>query len=105
MDSYQAIYDAVRSQVFNGDIGQAVAQVVRESGIESYVESFRQLGEELAEEMMRPSVMYRPKVFIDGDKWCALYGENIQEGVAGFGISPSDAMHAFDKEWHTNLAC
>ena len=28
----------------------------------------------------------------DGDQWCALYGENLQEGVAGFGRTPAEAM-------------
>ena len=31
-------------------------------------------------------------VFLDGNQWCALVGENLQEGVAGFGDTPSDAL-------------
>lgn len=50
-----------------------------------------------------PSVMFRPKLFIDGDQWCALYGENIQDGVAGFGKSPADAMWDFDKNWNAAI--
>ena len=46
-----------------------------------------------------PSVLYRPKLFIDGNQWCALYGENIQDGVAGFGDSPEEAMHQFNAAW------
>lgn len=46
-----------------------------------------------------PSVVRRPRVFIDGDQWCALYGENIQDGVAGFGGTPNEAMRDFDKNW------
>jgi hypothetical protein len=52
----------------------------------------------------RPSVVFRPKLSIDGNQWCALYGENIQVGVAGFGASPADAMWDFDKNWATKLA-
>jgi len=52
-----------------------------------------------ASEAMRPCVLYRPKLSIDGDKWCALYGENLQDGVAGFGNSPAEAMHDFDAAW------
>jgi len=48
---------------------------------------------------MDPSVMYRPSIFIDGNQWCALYGENLQDGVAGFGDSPSKAMTNFNKNW------
>ena len=32
----------------------------------------------------------------DGDQWCALLGDNLQEGVAGFGETPDKAMAAFD---------
>jgi hypothetical protein len=51
----------------------------------------------------RPSNLYRPKLYIDGDKWCALYGENLQDGVAGFGKSPELAYLDFDNEWHKEL--
>lgn len=50
-----------------------------------------------------PSVLFRPKLFIDGDQWCALYGDNLQEGVSGFGISPEKAMHDFDKNWKQSI--
>lgn len=50
-------------------------------------------------EMTRPSVLFRPKVFPDGDYWCALYGENLQDGVAGFGPTPELACREFDIEW------
>ena len=50
-----------------------------------------------------PSVIYRPRLSIDGDQWCALYGDNLQDGVAGFGVSPAAAMHAFDVAWDTKL--
>lgn len=47
-----------------------------------------------------PHVMMRPKVFLDGDSWCALYGENIQEGVCGFGDTPADAVNDFNNCWN-----
>lgn len=49
------------------------------------------------------SIMLRPKVFRDGNKWCALYGEDIQEGVCGFGDSPRAALTAFDVAMRTPL--
>lgn len=55
------------------------------------------------DELVRPSYLYRPKLSIDGDKWCALYGENIQDGVVGFGPSPDSAYRAFDLAWYENL--
>ena len=47
----------------------------------------------------RPSVLYKPKLYLDGNKWCVLYGDNLQSGVVGFGDSPDAAMREFDKEW------
>lgn len=51
----------------------------------------------------RPSSVFRPRLSIDGNQWCALYGENLQDGVAGFGKSPADAMWNFDKNWSATL--
>ena len=47
-----------------------------------------------------PSAVMRPKVFKDGNAWCALYGDDLQIGVAGFGDSPAAACAAFDKAWY-----
>lgn len=33
-------------------------------------------------------------VSLDGDQWCALLGENLQVGLAGFGDTPGDALRA-----------
>ena len=55
--------------------------------------------EEVALEMKRPFFLVKPKMYLDGNAWCALYGENIQEGVCGFGDSPSEAAEAFDICW------
>lgn len=46
-----------------------------------------------------PHVLMRPRVFPDGTEWCALYGDNLQEGVAGFGATPAKACEAFDLAW------
>lgn len=58
---------------------------------------------EAASEYDRPSVIYRPTLAIDGGQWCALYGENLQAGVAGFGTSPHEAMQKFDDAWYAAL--
>lgn len=47
----------------------------------------------------RPSVLFRPSVVRDGSKWSALYGENLMEGVCGFGDTPEEAMQHFDHNW------
>jgi hypothetical protein len=53
-------------------------------------------GETMRQEYTRPSRVFKPRVFPDGNQWCALYGDDLQAGVCGFGPSPSDAMDAFD---------
>lgn len=60
--------------------------------------------QEAAWELMRPAILYKPALSIDGNKWCALYGENLQDGVAGFGDSPQEAMWDFDKAWAKKLS-
>ena len=58
----------------------------------------------LVAETCRPSVIFKPKFYIDGNSWCALYGDNLQDGVAGFGDSPELAASNFDFEWHAKLS-
>ena len=55
--------------------------------------------QEAAWEYQRPSVVFKPTLAKDGDMWCALFGDNLQEGVAGFGETPAKAMYAFDTAW------
>jgi len=52
-----------------------------------------------AELLLKPSSIYRPRLSLDGNKWCALYGENPQDGVVGFGDSPALAFADFDRAW------
>lgn len=54
---------------------------------------------------MRPFVEFlsQIKLSIDGNQWCVLLGDNLQDGVAGFGNSPSEASRAFDLAWVTPL--
>ena len=44
-------------------------------------------------------VIYKPKLYRDGNQWCALLGDDLQSGVCGFGDSPHAAMMAFDQDW------
>jgi hypothetical protein len=50
-------------------------------------------------DMERPSTRLRPKIMQDGNQWCALYGDNLQEGISGFGDTPEEAYADFDREW------
>lgn len=54
--------------------------------------------------MCRPAVIFHPVLSIDGNQWCALYGADLQSGVAGFGASPDLAMADFDANWLKELA-
>jgi hypothetical protein len=50
-----------------------------------------------------PHVRMRPTLSSDGNKWIALYGDNLQTGVVGIGESPCEAMFHFDCEWHRRI--
>jgi len=56
-----------------------------------------------ARERNTPFAIFRPSLSVDGDRWCALYGKNLQEGIAGFGASPALAAEAFDAAWYAKL--
>lgn len=102
MDTYQAIYDAVRSRISNGDIGSAVSDVVRQCFDFSYIGALVQQEVTcVGYQMTRPFTVLRPKIYPDGNQWCALYGDNLQDGVCGFGDTPEAAAAAFDKAWNS----
>lgn len=48
--------------------------------------------------------MLQPKLFIDGDHWCCLWGTDLQMGIAGFGKSPMEAIRNWNAEWHKEKA-
>ena len=41
----------------------------------------------------------KPKLSKDGNMWCFLYGENIADGVCGFGETPFTAAKEFCKNF------
>ena len=49
------------------------------------------------------SVLYRPRIFPDGDQWCCLLGANLMEGISGFGDTPEQACRDFDKAFSSGL--
>lgn len=103
-DSYQAIYDAVRSRISNANIGSAVESALREANLSHYADMASRAAQETAYEAQRPCVLFRPVLSRDGHMWCALYGDDIQNGVAGFGDSPLLAMYDFDVNWVAKLS-
>ena len=50
-------------------------------------------------EQERPSVLFRPKLMLDGNQYMALYGEDLMNGIGGFGDTADLAMRDFDKQW------
>lgn len=103
MDSYQAIYDAVRSRIGGFDGSTLVEGICARFDFSHHAEILKDSFDSAAYEMARPAVLYKPQLSIDGNQWCALYGEDLQSGVAGFGESPSQAMDNFDEEWQKLL--
>lgn len=97
-DSYQATYDAVRSRISPCDTDNAVRAVISEAfgNVHGVVSG---MCESIEQEATRPSVLMRPSLSIDGNQYCALYGDNLQDGVAGFGDTPEAAMRSFDLAW------
>lgn len=97
-DTYQAVYDAVRSRISNP--GDAIERVAREAlDISSAVSRVEEAVKSATYAYERPSAIYRPALSLDGNMYCALYGENLQEGCAGFGETADAAMWDFDKNW------
>jgi len=43
------------------------------------------------------------KPTLDGDRWCILWGDDLQSGVAGFGTSPIEAMDDFDRAMYQDV--
>ena len=100
-DNYQAVYDAVRSRfnpIDSSRVIDAIASCFDFSNARAIVQQ-ELIG--VAHEYLRPSVLFRPKLSIDGDQWCALYGDNLQDGIAGFGDTADKAMLDFDKNFNT----
>lgn len=44
--------------------------------------------------------MLRPKVTKDGNKYCVLYGNDLQDGIAGFGDTIHLAILDFNQQFH-----
>lgn len=102
-DTYQAVYDAVRSRISNP--GDAIERAAREAfdiswAVQRLEESLKSAGYAYD----HPSAVYRPKLMIDGDKYYVLYGDDLMSGCAGFGDTPEAAMWDFDKNWREQKA-
>ena len=72
------------------------AILMQNAGIETYAANCEA---EAAEEKRRPFMLLRPRIMIDEGQWLCLYGDNLQDGVCGFGDTPDLASRDFDKNW------
>lgn len=108
-DNYQAVYDAVRSR-FHCDPQSAIESVLRDAfgnadrHMFSAMQYVTETADMVANEQKRPSVLFHPKIYSDGNQWCVRYGDDLQSGVAGFGDTPAAAMSDFDANWIKPLA-
>lgn len=99
-ETYQPIYDATRSRIGQCDpdevIRQALAQQLDFSWAAARIEEQMHITEG---ERQRPSVLFKPTISLDGNMYCALYGEDLMAGIAGFGETMDAAMRDFDQNW------
>lgn len=63
------------------------------------LEKFNYTMSEIKDEMTKPSVLYRPRIYPDGNMWCCVYGE-MPLCVVGFGKTPKDAVNAFNASFY-----
>lgn len=99
-DSYQAIYDAIRSRISGGNVGEIVADACRNAFDISHTVAMLQADFcAAAYEMGRPSVVFKPVIQADGDMWTVLLGPDPQIGMFATGATPAEAMANFDKEF------
>jgi hypothetical protein len=47
--------------------------------------------------------LLRPTLKKDGNQWCCLYGDNLQEGIVGFGDTPYLAIIEWTKAMRDGL--
>ncbi len=97
-DTYQAVYDAVRSRISGGDIGTAVESAMRNENFGHYFQMACNEMQQAASEYARPCAVFKPALSQDGNAWIAVLGD-LPTGVVGCGKTPSEAMYDFDLAW------
>ena len=104
-ETYQPIYDAIRSRVHSCDVGEVVMRAAREAfDTGNLVPLAQEAIGILTHAYDRPSAVYRPTISLDGNMYCALYGADLMAGVAGFGETMEKAMWDFDQNWYKQSA-
>ncbi len=59
--------------------------------------------ENAAVELKRPSMLFKPKLYIEGNQWCAMYGDSPAISLQGWGNSPELALIDFDLNYSEEL--
>ena len=95
-DNYQAVYDAVRSKFSGIDVDGSIQSAINNMGISHHISMMADRIAQTFVEYERPCVVFKPKLSKDGNMWCVLLGDNLREGVSGFGETVNKAMHNFD---------
>jgi hypothetical protein len=97
----------ILDEVWRQHVASRILDEVWQQHVASRVDYWSEMAkaaiESAAAQHERPSVLFKPRLSVDGSQWCALYGDNLQDGVAGFGDSPADAMWDFDRNWSAEL--
>ena len=47
--------------------------------------------------------LLNPRIFVDGNMWCVMIGDDPMNGIQGFGKTPYLAVLDFNKSWHRKL--
>jgi hypothetical protein len=68
-----------------------------------FVSAVQEACSDINHALTRPSVVFRPILSVDGNQYCAVFGTDLQNGVAGFGDTPEAAMSDFDRNWRMPL--
>lgn len=92
--------DEIMSGIYEDESGMVLQRSLEVIGMQGLA---AELTASHAEITCTPAYALRPKLMIDGNKWCALYGEDLQNGVAGFGDSPAEAYADFNESWKRKL--
>ncbi len=79
----------MENQIFDSHFQQSLFNIINPTAIEA--------GEHNLIGILKHSIKK------DGDQWCVLYGDNLQDGVAGFGKSPYLAVLNFNENWYQKL--
>jgi len=102
-NTYQAIYDAVRSKISGFNAQELFDRIIRNFDFSHHAKVVKRHIVTVTNEQKRPSVLFRPELKFDVDEWRAQYGKGVYEGVIGTGDSPDEAMRDFDEKWTQKL--